>query len=194
MGKINDNTLRDIADALEALDGEVRSIGYNDLGVDVEFSYQIPDSSDVNQNILDTIDAESVREWKHELENLRDLAEDLASMARDAWDAAYELASALNDAQDQKNTTIEVAVGDKVEIADGDYMYVLSVILDANEEQHAWIAPTLPDEFGRVGGMPVSVATEALTLIESAVDRANRLDREAAARAAAHQQQSTAVA
>ena len=194
MGKINGNTLRDIADALEALDGEVRNISYNDLNVEVDFACDIPEGNTVDQDILDVIDSAQVNEWKYELENLRDLAEDLALMARDAHEAAYELASVLDDAEEQKSASTEVEVGDKVQFEDRDEMYVLAIVFDSNEEQHAWIAPTLPDEFGRVGGMPVSVATEALTLIESAVDRANRLDREAAARAAAHQQQSTAVA
>ena len=180
MGQINQETLEEICDALEALGSEVRDISYNDLNVQVDFAYSIPEGSTVDQDILDVIDSSQINEWKYELESLRDLAEDLASMARDAYDAAYELASALDDAEEQKSASTEVEVGDKVQFEDRDEMYVLAVVFDSNEEQHAWIAPSLPNEHGRIYGHPESVLSDSLTVIESAEDRRARESREAA--------------
>ena len=178
MGKINEETLDEIRSGLIRLEEECRSVGYNDFGVEVEI--RVPDPDDVDQDILNEVDVDTVRGWRGEIENLQSVAQDLLSLLEDAYDATEGLENALYEAQEQKDTEVEVGVGDTVKTQTGNEAFVLAVANVYGKGQFAWISATLPDGMGFINDAPTSVTSESLEVVELASDREARNNRSAA--------------
>ena len=178
MGKINEETLDEIRSGLTRLDDECRSVGYNDFGIEVEI--RVTDPGYVDQDILNEVDVDTVRQWRYEIENLQSVTQDLLSRLEDAYDATEELESALYDAQEQKDTEVEVEVGDTVKTMNGNEAFVLAVANVYGQGQFAWISATLPDGMGFINDAPTSVTSESLEVVETASDREARNNRSAA--------------
>lgn len=179
MSKINDETLEEIQEYLSDLDDAINSVNNGDISLEVDFSYRVPDSRGVNQDILDEVDENVVEEWKYELESLRDQAQSLVYALDEAYDAANSLAYALTEAQGQRNSTTEVEVGDTVQTATGSQAFVLAVVFLGSGDQHAWLSATQPEGMGIINSAPFSVASELLEIIETANERKARESLEA---------------
>jgi len=177
MGKINEDTLEEIRNAVRDIEGNVRQLGYNDIGVEVDFGYSVPNDSDVNQDILDDLNESTAREWAYEVENLQGSVQDLTDTLESLYDEIDGLVYFLREAEEQRDAVTEVKVGDVVTDDDVNMATVIAVVSVLGNGQWAWIAPK-PIDSETVTAVPRSVPSDGLTVVESKIDREARIARE----------------
>ena len=177
MGKINEDTLEEIRNAIRDIEGSIRSLSYNDISVEVDFGYSVPSDSDVNQEILDDLNESTAREWIYEVEGLQSSVQDLTDTLESLYEEIDGLVYSLREAEEQRDAVTEVEVGDVVTDSDANTATVIAVVPVFGEGQWAWIAPK-PIDSETVTAVPRSVPSDDLTVVESKIDREARIARE----------------
>jgi archaellum component FlaC len=144
MGKISQDTISEIQEALRELHD-----GFDDLGsslseVDFDASNlaaDLPSSYDVEpDSVIDDVPEDTLASIRYDLENIQRAIGDAENEVDNILGTLEDLETAMEQARDEADAENEFAVGDIV--TDGYYKYVVIATLDTDLGQALWAGLT----------------------------------------------------